>query len=163
MKEKEKVKVFDLVREVNAIRDEIVRKKIDSLTSSFQDLGRHIMDGTVTEEEYDDAINTFDISISCDKQLNGLSNFAMLMMMVLNKSDNDSKMRSVRKHKGAYSIPDKVIDGVISNIIHGERVEDACSYAGISTVTLYNRIRDRGYKDIKKFFKDLKRSLKEEN
>lgn len=158
-----KNKILDLVHEVNAIRDEVLRKKIDSLTSSYQDVGRRIMDGTITEDEYDNAINTFNMELDCDKQLNCLSNFAMLLMVILNKSDNDSKMRSVRKHKGAYSIPDKVIDGVISNIIHGERVEDACAYAGISTVTLYNRIRDRGYKDIKKFFKDLKRSLKEEN
>lgn len=157
----ERAKVLDLMSELNTIRDEVARKKINSLTSNFQDLGRRIMDGTLTEEEYDDAINTFYTELSCDKQLNCLSNFAMLMML-LNKSANDSKMR-VRKPKGAYTIPDKVINSVISNIIHGERVEDACAYAGISTVTLYNRIRDRGYKDIKKFFKDMKRSLKEEN
>lgn len=159
----ERVKVLDLMHELNTIRDEVERKKINSLTSNFQDLGRRIMDGTLTEEEYDDAINKFDMSLSCDKQLNCLSNFAMLLMVLLNKSDNDSKMRSVRKHKGAYSVPDKVIDGVIRNIVYGEKVADACEFAGISTVTLYNRIRDRGYKDIKKFFKDMKRSLKEEN
>ena len=159
----ERAKVLDLMRELNTIRDEVERKKLDSLISSQRDIGRRIMDGTITEEEYDDAINTFDMELSCDKQLNGLSNFAMLLMMLINKSDDDSKMHSVRKPKGAYSVPDKVIDGVISNIIHGERVSDACSYAGISTVTLYNRIKDRGYKDIKKFFKDMKRSLKEEN
>lgn len=157
------VKISNLLCELNTIRDEVERKKLDSITSKYQDLAKRINYDEITEEEYESALNTFDDLLRCDKQLDGISNFAMLLMMILNKSDNDSKVHSVRKHKGSYSIPDKVIDGVISNIIHGERVEDACSYAGISTVTLYNRIRDRGFNDIKKFFKDLKRSLKEEN
>lgn len=156
-------KVLDLIRELNTIRDEVERKRFNEATSMFKDFAKRVNYEDVTPEEYECAANTFYDYIYCDKQLNGLSNFAMLLMMLINKSEDSSKMRSVRKHKGSYSIPDKVIDGVISNIIHGERVEDACSYAGISTVTLYNRIRDRGYKDIKKFFKDLKRNLKEEN
>lgn len=155
-------KVLDLVYELNVIRDEMERKKFNEMTSKFQEFAKRVDYEEVTPEEYECAATTFYNSIYCDKQLNGLSNFAMLLMMLINKSEDNSKNRSVRKHKGSYSIPDKVIDGVISNIIHGERVEDACAYAGISTVTLYNRIRDRGYKDIKKFFKDLKRSLKEE-
>lgn len=154
-------KVLNLLDEVNTISDEVERKKLDILISKFQDFGKRLITGEVTIEEYDNAKDMFEGFLCCDKQLNCLSNFAMLMML-LNKSANDSKMR-VRKPKGAYTIPDKVIDSVISNIIHGERVEDACAYAGISTVTLYNRIRDRGYKDVKKFFRDLKRSLKEEN
>ena len=159
----EKIKILNLACEVNAIRDEVVRKRFNELASMYKDFAKRVNDGDVTMEEYDSTLDMFEGLVCCDKQLNGLSNFAMLLMMLIDKSEGKSKIRSVRKPKGAYSIPDKVIDGVISNIIHGERVEDACSYAGISTVTLYNRIRDRGYKDIKKFFKDIKRSLKEEN
>lgn len=158
----EEIKVLNLVCEVNAIRDELERKKLDELASTYQDFGKRIMNGTITPEEYDDAMCMYD-KLLCDKQLNGLSNFAMLLMMIIDKSENSSKIHSVRKPKGAYSIPDKVIDGVIKNIIYGERVSDACSFAGISAVTLYSRIKDRGHNDIKKFFKDMKRSLKEEN
>lgn len=160
---REEIKILNLASEVNAIRDEIVRKRLNEATSMFKDFAKRVDYEEVTPEEYECAANTFYDLIYCDKQLNGLSNFAMFLMMLIDKYEDNSKIRSVRKPKGAYSIPDKVIDGVISNIVHGERVEDACSYAGISTVTLYNRIRDRGYKDIKKFFKDIKRSLKEEN
>ena len=49
------------------------------------------------------------------------------------------------------------------NIVYGEKVEDACAYAGITPATLYNRIKDKGYTDVKEFFKMKRRELKGDN
>ena len=154
---------YKMKNEFKIVSSEEARKKFNDLVVMYNDVAESIKNCSINQDEYASKADSFFELICCDEHLNNLSSFGVMIMLLLDKYESDSKMRSVRKHKGAYSIPDKVIDGVISNIIHGERVEDACSYAGISTVTLYNRIRDRGYKDIKKFFKDLKRSLKEEN
>lgn len=155
--------VVSLKDELKAVSSETARKNLHDLVVMYYDFAKRVKDGLVTPQEYDYTKDVFDGFVCCDKQLYGVSTFGVLMMVLIDKIDADSKIHSVKKPKGAYSVPDKVIDGVISNIIHGERVADACAYAGISTVTLYNRIRDRGYTNIKKFFKDIKRSLKEEN
>ena len=155
--------VKSLKNELEIVNSETARKNLHDLVVMFYDFANRVKDGLVTPEEYDYTKGVFDDFVCCDKQLYGVSTFGDLIMLLIDKLDTDSKMRKVRKSKGAYSVPDKVIDGVIRNIVYGEKVSDACSFAGISTVTLYNRIRDRGYNDIKKFFKDIKRSLKEEN
>ena len=154
--------VISLKDELGAVSSETARKNLRDLVVMYYDFAKRVKDGLVTPQEYDYTKDVFDGFVCCDKHLYGVSTFGALIMLLIDKIDADSKIHSVKKPKGAYSVPDKVIDGVISNIIHGERVSDACAYAGISTVTLYNRIRDRGYNNIKKFFKDIKRSLKEE-
>lgn len=158
-----KLEIAELKSELEVMNSETARKDLNDLIVVYYDFAKRVKDGLVTPQEYENTKDIFDGLVCCDKHLYGVSTFGVLMMLLIDKLNTNSKTHSIRKPKGAYSIPDKVIDGVIKNIIYGERVSDACSFAGISTVTLYNRIRDRGYNDIKKFFKDMKRSLKEEN
>lgn len=154
---------YKMQNEFKIVSSEEARKRFNDLSVMYKNFVEHIKEGSITQDEYAIKAEVFFELICCDEYLNNLSSFGVMIMLLLDKYDNDLKLRSVRKPKGAYSVPDKVIDGVIKNIIYGERVSDACSYAGISTVTLYNRIRDRGYDDIKEFFKEQKRKLKEEN
>lgn len=56
------------------------------------------------------------------------------------------KSLSFTKPKGAYTIPERVIDAVIANILSGTSVTNACKAAGITRATLYNRLKEKGMK-----------------
>ena len=153
---------YKVCNELKIVGSEVMKKRFDALVSKYKCIAERVKSGEITSDEYTNAADEFYRLISTDEHLDELSCFGILVMCMLNNVNSESKIRSIRKPKGAYSVPDKVIDGVIMNIIYGEKVADACSFAGISTVTLYNRIRDRGYCDIKEFFKEQKRKLMEE-
>ena len=52
----------------------------------------------------------------------------------------------LRKPPGSYTIPERVIDAVINNILSGTSVTKACKAAGITRATLYNRLKAKGMK-----------------
>lgn len=150
---------YNVCNELKILNSEVTKKRFNDFASKFKEVAEHIKSGEITQDEYIRAESEFVSIISCDDSLSKLTSFGMFMLLLIG---NDFKSSSIRKTKGAYSVPDKVIDGVIKNIIYGEKVLDACSFAGISTVTLYNRIRDRGYDNIREFFREQKRNIKEE-
>lgn len=153
---------YEVSNELKLVKSEVMKKRFNDLASKFKEVAVRVKAGTITEDEYSNAADEFRSMIDNDEYLNDMSCFDVMIMFLVNSVELELKVRSIRKPKGAYSVPDKVIDGVIMNIVCGEKVADACSFAGISTVTLYNRIKDRGYSDIKEFFKEQKRKLKEE-
>lgn len=153
---------YSVSNELKLVKSEVMKKRFNDLASKFKEVAVRVKAGTITEDEYSNAAAEFRSMIANDEYLNDMSCFGVMIMFLVNSVELDLKVRSIRKPKGAYSVPDKVIDGVIMNIVYGEKVADACSFAGISTVTLYNRIKDRGYSDIREFFKEQKRKLMEE-
>lgn len=147
--------------ESKLVVSEEMQERFKVLSSKFEDVLNEIESGTVSGETYAKAADEFnELTIYSGKE-NSLLKFSIFVLCKLESRNVERKKKSIRKTKGSYSVPDKVIDGVIKNIIYGEKVADACSFAGISTVTLYNRIKDRGYSDIKEFFKEQKRKLME--
>lgn len=150
-------------KEVAMIYNEEVREKIRNLREHFSDIIDKAEDGTLTGEEYALFADEFNELTTYSSRDDNILKATLFLIDVLDIRAANHKTRSIRKTKGSYSLPDKVIDGVIANIVYGEKVEDACSYAGITAPTLYNRIRDRGYTDIKEFFKMKRRELKGDN
>lgn len=147
-------------RDIALLSSEKADELIARLREDYKEAINKLYKGTITYKEYMQAANDFNYQtihdFDNDERILKFTLFALLELERKRKFEG----KSLRKKKGDYSIPDKVIDGVINNIVHGEKVEDACKYAGITRVTLYNRIRARGYDSIKEFFKDKRRELK---
>lgn len=149
--------------EVKLVISEEMKHRFKELSDRFEDIIIGVENGTVSGDEYARAADEFNELTIYSGRNSSLLKFSIFVLCKLEVIEKERRRASVRKTKGSYSIPDKVIDGVIRNIIAGERVADACKYAGITSVTLYSRIRDRGYDDIKEFFKEQKRKAMEVN
>lgn len=147
-------------RDIALITSEKADELIARLREDYKEAITKLYKGTITYKEYMKAASDFNYQTIHDFDSNErILKFTLFALLELERK-RKFEGKSLRKKHGDYSIPDKVIDGVIDNIIHGEKVEDACKYAGITRVTLYNRIRARGYDSVKEFFKDKRRELK---
>lgn len=150
-------------QELAMINNPEVRERFKKLKADFKETINKIKDGSITSAEFATKAHEFnELTIYAGKS-DAILKFTLFVLEELEFDAINDKTRSIRKKKGSYSVPDKVIDGVIMNIVYGEKVEDACSYAGITPATLYNRIKDKGYTDIKEFFKMKRRELKGDN
>lgn len=147
-------------QELAMINNPEVRERFKKLKSDFKETISKIKDGTITSEEFAIKAHDFNELTIYSGKSDAILKFTLFVLEELEFDAINDKTRSIRKKKGSYSVPDKVIDGIIMNIVYGEKVEDACSYAGITPATLYNRIKDKGYTDIKEFFKTKRRELK---
>lgn len=150
-------------QELAMINNPEVRERFKKLKSDFKETINKIKDGTITSDEFAIKAHDFNELTIYSGKSDAILKFTLFVLEELEFDAINDKTRSIRKKKGSYSVPNKVIDGVIMNIIYGEKVEDACGYAGITPATLYNRIKDRGYTDIKEFFKMKRRELKGDN
>lgn len=147
-------------RDISLLSSEKADELIARLREDYKEAINKLYKGTITYKEYMQAANDFNYQTIHDFDSNErILKFTLFALLELERK-RKFEGGALRKKKGDYSIPDKVIDGVINNIVHGEKVEDACKYAGITRVTLYNRIRARGYESIKEFFKDKRRELR---
>lgn len=147
-------------RDIALLSSEKADELIARLREDYKEAINKLYKGTITYKEYMQAANDFNYQTIHDFDSNEkILKFTLFALLELERK-RKFEGGALRKKKGDYSIPDKVIDGVINNIVHGEKVEDACKYAGITRVTLYNRIRARGYDSIKEFFKDKRRELR---
>lgn len=147
-------------RDIALLSSEKADELIARLREDYKEAINKLYKGTITYKEYMQAANDFNYQTIHDFDSNErILKFTLFALLELERK-RKFEGGALRKKKGDYSIPDKVIDGVINNIVHGEKVEDACKYAGITRVTLYNRIRARGYESIKEFFKDKRRELR---
>lgn len=147
-------------RDIALLSSEKADELIARLREDYKEAINKLYKGTITYKEYMQAANDFNYQTIHDFDSNEkILKFTLFALLELERK-RKFEGGALRKKKGDYSIPDKVIDGVIDNIVHGEKVEDACKYAGITRVTLYNRIRARGYDSIKEFFKDKRRELR---
>lgn len=147
-------------KELAMINNPEVRERFKKLKSDFKETISKIKDGTITSEEFAIKAHDFNELTIYSGKSDAILKFTLFVLEELEFDAINDKTRSIRKKKGSYSVPNKVIDGIIMNIVYGEKVEDACSYAGITPATLYNRIKDKGYTDIKEFFKTKRRELK---
>lgn len=150
-------------QELAMINNPEVRERFKKLKADFKETINKIKDGTITSEEFATKAHEFNELTIYSGKSDAILKFTLFVLEELEFDAINDKTRSIRKKKGSYSVPDKVIDGVIMNIVYGEKVEDACGYAGITPATLYNRIKDKGYTDIKEFFKMKRRELKGDN
>lgn len=147
-------------RDIALITSEKADELIARLREDYKEVISKLCKGTITYKEYMQAADDFNYQTIHDFDNNErILKFTLFALLEVERK-RKFEVRTIRKKQGDYSIPDKVIDGIIDNIIHGEKVEDACKYAGISRVTLYNRIKARGYDSVKEFFKDKRRELK---
>lgn len=147
-------------RDIALLSSEKADDLIARLREDYKEAISKLYKGTITYKEYMQAANDFNYQTIHDFDSNErILKFTLFALLELERK-RKFEGKSLRKKKGDYSIPDKVIDGVIDNIVHGEKVEDACKYAGITRVTLYNRIRAKGYDSVKEFFKDKRRELR---
>lgn len=147
-------------RDISLLSSEKADELIARLREDYKEAINKLYKGTITYKEYMQAANDFNYQTIHDFDSNErILKFTLFALLELERK-RKFEGGALRKKKGDYSIPDKVIDGVIDNIVHGEKVEDACKYAGITKVTLYNRIRARGYDSVKEFFKDKRRELR---
>lgn len=154
------VSTYRAAQELAMINNEEVRERFRKLKEDFYDTISKIEDGTITADEFAVKAHEFNELTIYTGKADAILKFTLFVLEELDLRAASKKTRSIRKTKGSYSLPDRVIDGVIENIIYGEKVEDACAYAGITAPTLYNRIKARGYTDIKEFFKEKRRELK---
>lgn len=150
-------------QELSMINNPEVRERFKKLKDDFKVIINKVKDGTIKPIEYAQAAHEFNELTIYGGKSDAILKFTLFVLEELEFDAINDKTRSIRKKKGSYSVPDKVIDGVIMNIVYGEKVEDACGYAGITPATLYNRIKDKGYTDIKEFFKMKRRELKGDN
>lgn len=100
----------------------------------------------------------YEDTVNCNKQDAYLKATVTILAIIYHR-----KRCSIRKKKGSYSIREQNIDAVISAIICGENVEDACRDAGITAPTLYNRMRARGITDIRGYFKEKRKEMLRRN
>lgn len=117
------------------------------------------LDSELSEFVSSVCINEFtedDVQLARTKFFNIISsnsNMDLFLLYITIAVKNKKRYKSLKKKRGDFSIPDRVIDGVISAIVAGENVDVACKFAGITKSTLYNRIHARGYDNVKEFFK----------
>lgn len=120
---------------------------LNKLDSELSEFVSSVCINEFTEDDVQVARNKFFNIISSN------SNMDLFLLYITIAVKNKKRCSSLRKKRGDFSIPDKVIDGVISAIVAGESVSVACKFAGITKSTLYNRIHARGYDNVKEFFK----------
>lgn len=116
-----------------------------------------LYEGEQTKEAYTVGVQKFnDIILNSDKEVV----FSLFLDMNTEISEAKRALNSLGRKKGAYSISDEKIEGIIYDIvIFGDKVTDACEKAGITPPTLYKRIKDKGYTDVKAFFRMTRQEL----
>lgn len=119
---------------------------LEKLNSELSEFVSSVCKNEFTEDDVQVARNKFFNIISSN------SNIDLFLLYLTIAVKHKQRYQSLKKKRGDFSIPDRVIDGVISAIVAGENVDVACRFAGITKSTLYNRIHARGYDNVKEFF-----------